>query len=75
MLVIYLPIFINLFCLAICLLMTEQKAKLSEVEMQLKKAEAAQRRRIQSEKAAREAEVCFLFSITFIILDNLRVIV
>lgn len=38
--------------------MTEQKAKLSEVEQQLKRAEAAQRRRMQSEKAAREAEVC-----------------
>ncbi|XWS14188.1 hypothetical protein CRYUN_Cryun36dG0102000 [Craigia yunnanensis] len=34
----------------------EQKEKLSEVEQQLKKAEAAQRRRMQSEKAAREAE-------------------
>ncbi|KAL3578658.1 hypothetical protein D5086_020162 [Populus alba] len=32
----------------------EQKTKLSEVEQQLKKAEAAQRRRIQSKKAARE---------------------
>lgn len=37
-------------------LITEQKEKLSEVEQQLKKAEAAQRRRMQSEKAAREAE-------------------
>ncbi|EEF43079.1 uncharacterized protein LOC8258805 [Ricinus communis] len=34
----------------------KQKVKLSEVEQQLKKAEAAQRRRVQSEKAAREAE-------------------
>ncbi|XP_065863803.1 uncharacterized protein [Euphorbia lathyris] len=34
----------------------KQKAKLSEVEQQMKKAEAAQKRRIQSEKAAREAE-------------------
>ncbi|CAH8353310.1 unnamed protein product [Eruca vesicaria subsp. sativa] len=33
-----------------------QKQKLSEVEQQSKKAEAAQRRRIQSEKAAQEAE-------------------
>nr|XP_027114840.1 transcriptional regulator ATRX-like isoform X1 [Coffea arabica]XP_027114841.1 transcriptional regulator ATRX-like isoform X1 [Coffea arabica] len=32
------------------------KEKLSEVEQQLKKAEAAQRRRMQVEKAAREAE-------------------
>ncbi|XP_061975371.1 uncharacterized protein LOC133697054 [Populus nigra] len=36
--------------------MAEQKTKLSEVEQQLKKAEAAQRRIIQSTKAAREAE-------------------
>ncbi|XP_021906699.1 INO80 complex subunit B isoform X1 [Carica papaya] len=34
----------------------KQKEKLSELEQQLKKAEAAQRRRMQSEKAAREAE-------------------
>ncbi|KAI9196968.1 hypothetical protein LWI28_028633 [Acer negundo] len=33
-----------------------QKEKLSEVEQQLKKSEAALRRRMQSEKAAREAE-------------------
>lgn len=39
-------------------LITEQKEKLSEVEQQLKKAEAAQRRRMQVEKAARESEVC-----------------
>lgn len=37
---------------------TEQKEKLTEVEQQLKKAEAAQRRRIQNEKAARDTEVC-----------------
>lgn len=37
---------------------TEQKEKLSEMEHQLKRAEAAQRRRIQNEKAARESEVC-----------------
>lgn len=37
--------------------MTEQKEKLSEVELQLKKAEVAQRRRMQVEKAARESEV------------------
>ncbi|KAK6265290.1 hypothetical protein QUC31_016127 [Theobroma cacao] len=48
--------------------MKEQKEKLSEVEQQLKKAEAAQRRRIQSEKAAREAEV---LHISFILLGNL----
>ncbi|XP_059625580.1 uncharacterized protein LOC132268762 isoform X2 [Cornus florida] len=34
----------------------KQKEKLSEVEQQLKKAEAAQRRRLQVEKAARESE-------------------
>ncbi|KAJ9171717.1 hypothetical protein P3X46_015040 [Hevea brasiliensis] len=34
----------------------KQKEKLSEVEQQLKKADAAQRRRIQVEKAARESE-------------------
>ncbi|XP_039058718.1 uncharacterized protein LOC120202351, partial [Hibiscus syriacus] len=37
-------------------LITEQKEELSEVELQLKKAEAAQRRRVQVEKAARESE-------------------
>ncbi|KAA8549078.1 hypothetical protein F0562_000762 [Nyssa sinensis] len=34
----------------------KQKEKLSEVEQQLKKSEAAQRRRMQVEKAARESE-------------------
>ncbi|KAG6787037.1 hypothetical protein NC652_007081 [Populus alba x Populus x berolinensis] len=34
----------------------KQKDKLTEVEQQLKKAEAAQRRRLQVEKAARESE-------------------
>lgn len=34
----------------------KQKEKLSELEQQLKKAEAAQRRRMQAEKAARESE-------------------
>ncbi|XP_027350586.1 uncharacterized protein KIAA1211 homolog isoform X2 [Abrus precatorius] len=34
----------------------KQKEKLTEVEQQLKKAEAAQRRRMQVEKAARESE-------------------
>lgn len=34
----------------------KQKEKISDVEQQLKKAEAAQRRRMQTEKAAREAE-------------------
>lgn len=39
-------------------LWTGKKEKLSEVEQQLKRSEAAQRRKMQSEKAAREAEVC-----------------
>ncbi|RYQ89309.1 hypothetical protein Ahy_B09g096023 isoform A [Arachis hypogaea] len=34
----------------------KQKEKLTEVEQQLKKAEAAQRRKMQNEKAARESE-------------------
>ncbi|KAJ6876616.1 hypothetical protein NC651_029575 [Populus alba x Populus x berolinensis] len=37
-------------------LMTEQKEKLTEVEQQLKRAEALQRRRMQVEKANRESE-------------------
>ncbi|PQQ20368.1 uncharacterized protein Pyn_32649 [Prunus yedoensis var. nudiflora] len=36
--------------------LTAGKEKVSEVERQLKKAEATQRRKVQSEKAAREAE-------------------
>lgn len=46
----------------------EQKDKLSDVEYQLKKAEAAERRRIQAAKAARESEVsiCYIiFEICF----------
>ncbi|XP_013627514.1 PREDICTED: INO80 complex subunit B-like [Brassica oleracea var. oleracea] len=39
-----------------CLSSKRQKQKLSEVEQQSKKAEAAQRRRMLSEKAAQEAE-------------------
>jgi ABC-type metal ion transport system substrate-binding protein len=42
----------------------EQKEKLSEVEIQAKKAEVAQRRKMQVEKAAKEAEVC-LFIVFF----------
>lgn len=42
------------------MLVIEQKEKLTEVEQQLKKAEAAQRRRMQVEKAARESEVCII---------------
>lgn len=40
----------------------KQKEKLSEVEQQLKKAEAAQRRKMQVEKAAREAEVVLFYN-------------
>lgn len=53
------------FFTVIVVLTVEQKEKLSEVEQQLKKAEAAQRRRMQVEKANRESEVCFCcFGIT-----------
>lgn len=38
--------------------MPEQQ--LSEVEQQVRKAEVAQRRRVQAEKAAKEAEVHYL---------------
>lgn len=41
------------------ILYVETKEQLTEVEQQLKRAEAAQRRRIQNEKAARESEVCY----------------
>lgn len=44
-------------------LLTEQKEKLTEVEQQIRKAEAAQRRRMQVEKAARESEVLLLSTI------------
>lgn len=47
-------IWVYLYCY---FLITEQKEKLTEVEQQLKKAEAAQKRKIQVEKAARESEV------------------
>lgn len=46
--------------------MTEQKEKLSEVEQQLKRAEALQRRRMQVEKAARESEVCPIMCVFFL---------
>lgn len=55
-----------MFCFNIGWVMIEQKEKLSEVEQQLKKAENLQRRRMQSEKAAREAEV--LPTISFVLL-------
>lgn len=45
--------------------LTEQKEKVCAVEQQLKKAEAAQRRRMQVEKAARESEV-WIFSFLFV---------
>lgn len=48
--------------------MAEQKEKLSDMEQQLKKAEAAQRRRMQTEKAAREAEVSPGHSVLFMLL-------
>ena len=38
----------------------EQKEKLPDVEIQAKKAEVAQRRKMQVEKAEREQQVCFL---------------
>lgn len=43
--------------------LTAGKEKVSEVERQLKKAEATQRRKVQSEKAAREAEVWPLYQV------------
>lgn len=43
----------------------EQKEKLSDVDQQQKRAEAAQRRRIQHEKAAREAEVVLTYHLNF----------
>lgn len=42
-------------------MITEQKEKLSDMELQARKAEAAQRRRMQVEKAARESEVHLLY--------------
>lgn len=41
---------------------TGQKEKLSDVEIQAKKAEAAQRRKMQVEKAEKEQQVCFCAS-------------
>lgn len=38
-----------------------KKENLSEMEQQLKKAEAAQKRKVQIEKAARESEVRVFF--------------
>jgi hypothetical protein len=43
-------------------LTTEQKEKPTEEELLSKKTEAANRRRMQVEKAARESEVCFCLS-------------
>lgn len=53
----------NFFTSLIVWLTTEQKEKLSEVDQQLKKAEAAQRRKMQVEMAARESEVPLSISI------------
>lgn len=51
----------------------EQKEKLTEVEQQLKKAEAAQRRRMQVEKANREQEVSSVFCVLqFLFINVLR---
>ena len=44
----------------------EQKEKLSDMEIQAKKAEVAQRRKMQVEKAEREQQVCFLLVGIFI---------
>ncbi|RWV81300.1 hypothetical protein GW17_00057294 [Ensete ventricosum] len=43
-------------CFLPCMMITEQREKLSEVEIQAKRAEAAQRRKMQVEKQARESE-------------------
>jgi len=44
---------------------TEQKEKLSEVEIQAKKAEAAQRRKMQVEKAEKEQQVYICSYLSF----------
>lgn len=56
------------FTLLVVVLATEQKEKLNDVEQQLKKAEAAQRRRMQVEKAARESEVHLFILLLYICL-------
>ena len=54
--------------------MTEQKEKLTEVEQQLKRAEALQRRRMQVEKANRESEVCHVtFTCTYIFFSLMEI--
>lgn len=45
----------------------EQKERLSEVEIQAKKAEAAQRRKMQVEKAEREQQVYLLLCFYFVV--------
>ena len=63
----------NFFTSLIVWLATEQKEKLSEVEQQLKKSEAAQRRKMQVEKAARESEVPLsssILSLSFFFLSS-----
>lgn len=52
----------------------EQKEKLSEVEQQLKRAEALQRRRMQVEKAARESEVCPCLLLNLLCLPALQIV-
>lgn len=47
---------VNVLLLLQLTLSAEQKEQLSEVEQQMKRAEAAKRRRMQNEKAARESE-------------------
>lgn len=49
------------FSFSVGWLTTGKKDKMSEVERQLKKAEAAQRRKVKLENAAREAEVWPLY--------------
>ena len=48
---------LNFHYIEMVVLLGKAKGELSEVEQQLKKAEVAQRRRMQVEKAARESEV------------------
>lgn len=51
----------------------EQKEKLSDVEIQAKKAEAAQRRKMQVEKAEKEQQVYFCASGSELYMPVLRV--
>lgn len=49
----------------------ELKNKVSEEEQLAKKAEAAQRRRLQVEKAARESQVLFLFPLLYFLVSKI----